>query len=143
MPIQKYQCQTCGLSVRKRKPAHISEIKCECGEVAYSDNSSSMSVGFSTSSINKTMKTQETGIESLDLDFDRVIGEDARAKWETIYQRRRDKWDIINNQNVSGKEILRMKDGSYEAMPQISTEIRTSRISAMDTIKTDNQQIDS
>ena len=73
---------------------------------------------------------------SFDLDFDRVIGEDARQKWETIYQRRRDKWDIINRNNVTGKEIVRMEDGSYDSVPDISSKMRTSRISAMDKIKT-------
>jgi len=137
MPVLRFQCTACGLSFRKRKPRGTTQISCGCGEDAHTEGSS-VSVGF-TSSVNKTMKTQETGMDSFDLDFDRVIGEDSRKKWETIYKRRRDKWDIIHRNNVTGKEILRMEDGSYDAIPEISKNIRTSRISAMDTIKTQTQ----
>lgn len=134
MPVKKFQCRACGLSLRKRTAREINSITCDCGETATAEGAS-VSVGF-VSTVNKTMKTQETGIDSFDLDFDRVIGEDARQKWETIYQRRRDKWDIINRNNVTGKEIVRMEDGSYDSVPDISSKMRTSRISAMDKIKT-------
>ena len=134
MPVKKFQCRACGLSSRKRTTRDTLTISCDCGEQAMAEGAS-VSVGF-VSSVNKTMKTQETGMDSFDLDFDRVIGEDARQKWETIYQSRRDKWDIINKNNVTGKEIVRMEDGSYDSIPEISTNMRTSRISAMDKIKT-------
>jgi hypothetical protein len=136
MPLKKFQCQVCGLSLRRRTSKETHSVTCDCGEKAVAEGSS-LSVGF-VSTVNKTMKTQETGIESFDLDFDRVIGEDARQKWETIYQRRRDKWDIINRNNVTGKEIVRMEDGSYDSIPEVSSKMRTSRISAMDNIKAQN-----
>ena len=137
MPVLRFQCNTCGLSFRKRTSRDTTQISCTCGEIAYAEGAS-VSVGF-VSSVNQSMKTQETGIDSFDLEFDRVIGEDARQKWETIYQRRRDKWDIIQKNNVSGKEIVRMEDGSYDSVPEISSKIRTSRLSAMDKIKTHTQ----
>jgi len=94
-----------------------------------------LSVGFS-SKVSAEMKAQATGLESFDLDFDRVIGEDARQKWETIYERRRDKWDLIEQHKVEGRDLIRMKDQSYSVQPQMSSALRENRVSAMDTIKT-------
>jgi len=81
---------------------------------------------------------QTTGVDSFDLDFDRVIGEDARQKWEQIYQRRRDKWDLIEKHKVSGQDLIRMEDQTYEVLPEMGTNLRTSRMSAMENIKSEN-----
>jgi len=85
------------------------------------------------------MKAQSTGLESFDLDYDRVIGEDAKEKWETIYQRRRDKWDLIEQHQVQGRDLVRMKDQTYSVQPQMSNALRENRVSSMETIK--NQEV--
>tara|TARA_B100000927_G_C16474392_1_gene472815 strand:- start:1936 stop:2241 length:306 start_codon:yes stop_codon:yes gene_type:complete len=91
-------------------------------------------VGF-TGKVDQSMKAQTTGFESFDLDFDRVIGEDARQKWEQIYRRRRDKWDIIESNKVTGNDLIRMPDQTYEVLPDMGETLRTSRVTAMDNMK--------
>jgi hypothetical protein len=134
MPILKFQCSSCGLSSRKRVGKQTNEIKCDCGMQAQVVLSASASVGF-TSKVDQTMKVQSSGVDSFDLDFDRVIGEDAQQKWEQIYRRRRDKWDLIESHNVTGKDLIRMDDQTYQVLPEMGKNLRSSRVSAMDNIK--------
>lgn len=75
-------------------------------------------------------------MESLDLDYDRVVGEDAKKKWDMIYQRRRDKWALINqNKGSTGRDILRADDGSYLIHRHAGSVLEKNRNLAMDTIK--------
>ena len=135
MPILKFQCSSCGLSSRKRVSKQKTEIKCDgCSAMAQVVQSVSASVGF-TSKVDQTMKVQSSGVDSFDLDFDRVIGEDARQKWEQIYRRRRDKWDLIESHNATGKDLIRMDDQTYQVLPEMGNNLRSSRVSAMDNIK--------
>lgn len=139
MPIFKFVCPTCGLSSSKRASKDTSSVRCDCGSTAYlSDSAGGLSVGFS-SKVGESMKAQSTGLESFDLDYDRVIGEDAKEKWETIYQRRRDKWDLIEQHQVQGRDLVRMKDQTYSVQPQMSNALRENRVSSMETIK--NQEV--
>lgn len=133
MPILKFQC-ACGLSLRKRVSKDTESTKCECGRQARLAGGASASVGFS-SQVDQSMKAQTTGVESFDLDFDRVMGEDARQKWEGIYKRRRDKWDMIESNGVTGNDLIRMEDQTYEVLPDMSQTLRSSRVSAMDNMK--------
>jgi predicted nucleic acid-binding Zn-ribbon protein len=131
MPILSFQCQKCGLSFKKRTKS--SSHECECGNLVYA-NTGDLSVGFK-SDVDSTM-AQDTGMESLDLNFDRVIGEDARQKWDAIYQRRKDKWDLLNaNQGVDGSHILRTEDGNYVVNSNKSQSIKSQRDYGMDKIK--------
>lgn len=139
MPILKFQCHSCGLLLTKRVSRAVQSLKCDCGEIALPKEGGAISVGFN-SKVDESMKVQDTGIDSFDLDFDRVIGEDARQKWEQIYQRRRDKWDLIHKHNVLGKDLIRMEDQTYEVLPEMGDTLRTSRITAMDIIKNDNPE---
>ena len=137
MPILRFQCSSCGLALKKRVSRGTESTKCDCGQQAYIDGHIFMSVGF-TSSVDQSMKVQTTGVDSFDLDFDRVIGEDARQKWEQIYRRRRDKWDLIEKHKVSGADLIRMEDQTYEVLPEMGTNLRTSRMNAMENIKSNN-----
>ena len=68
-------------------------------------------------------------MESLDLDFDRVIGEDAKQKWDTIYRRRRAKVTLLDGSEGSrGDDIMRLPDGSYALKPSEAKEYREDRL---------------
>lgn len=136
MPILKFQCQSCGLLFKRRTKKQAE--KCACGEIV-SSAKGSLSVGFSSDV--EGMDVQDTGMDSFDLDYDRVIGEDARKKWDTIYQRRKDKWDLINsNKGVSGADILREDDGTYLIHSHAGEVLRSNRDQAMETIKLTNDK---
>tara|TARA_B100000073_G_scaffold43290_1_gene32272 strand:+ start:244 stop:486 length:243 start_codon:yes stop_codon:yes gene_type:complete len=76
------------------------------------------------------------------MDYDRVIGEDAKAKWDLIYRRNRDKWDIVQSSpNTSGLDIMRLPDGTYESLPEPSKVYRETRQDSMN--KLDKQRTSS
>lgn len=138
MPILKFQCTTCGLSQRKRVSRGTDTISCTCGESAFLEGSPNLTIGFQASVAN-SLKVQDSGIESFDMEYDRVIGEDAQAKWDLIYRRRRDKWDIIHsNPNSSGYDIMKLPDGTYESLPNPAKTYRETRQDSMN--KLDQQR---
>ena len=132
MPILRFTCESCGLSFRKRASAET--LQCDCGERARAEKTD-LSVGFSAD-VSGSMQVQDTGMESMDLDFDRVIGEESRMKWEAIYERRKDKWDLINdNKGSNGYDLLREDDGSYLVNRQAGSVLKGHRDNAMEIIK--------
>lgn len=132
MPIIRYLCDSCGLSFRKR--SNKASATCDCGHTAQSEKGG-LSVGFS-SEVSGSIEVQTTGMESLDLDFDRVIGEDARQKWDMIYQRRKDKWDILNeHKGATGYDLVRDDDGSYLVHGEAGETLKDYRDGAMEIIK--------
>ena len=131
MPIQTYQCNACGLRFRKRTRTGVAV--CSCG-VELSCDRKNLSVGFGAN-VNG-VDVQDTGMESLDLNYDRVIGEDARQKWEMIYARRKDKWDMINSvEGSTGYDLLRDDDGSYIMNSTAGSVLKENRDYGMDKIK--------
>jgi hypothetical protein len=142
MPILKFQCQSCGLLQRKRVPTQKESIDCSCGEKAFLEGSTpNSSVGFSAD-VEGTMRVQTSGIESFDLNFDRVIGEESKQRWDTIYQRRKDKWDIIHsNEGTNGYDIMRLPDGHYESLPKQAKMFRDAREENMSKLKSQNKSV--
>ena len=135
MPILKFQCTSCGLSQRKRVTRGTDNISCTCGESAFVNGSPNLSIGFEAN-VTNPLKVQDSGIESFDLSYDRVIGEDAKEKWDTIYRRRKDKWNIIHsNPNTDGFDIMKLPDGTYESLPNPAKTYREARQDSMETIK--------
>jgi hypothetical protein len=138
MPILKFQCHTCGLSLRKRVDRGTEEVDCSCGDKALLEGAlvPEMSVGFSAP-VKTSMSVQDSGVESFDLEFDRVIGEEARQKWDTIYERRRAKWDLVNkNPGTNGYDIMKLPDGHYETLPTPAKIYREARSENMERLKT-------
>lgn len=137
MPILKFQCHSCGLSSRKRVSVGVEQVDCSCGETAILEGAlkPDMSVGF-TAPVKQSMKVQDSGVDSFDLSFDRVIGEDSKQKWDTIYKRRRAKWDLINaNPNTDGYDIMKLPDGHYSSLPTPAKEYREARSENMERLK--------
>jgi hypothetical protein len=69
------------------------------------------------------------------MDYDRVIGEDAQAKWDTVYRRNRDKWDILHSTGDSGNDIMRLPDGSYDSLPEPAKVYRETRQDGMNKLE--------
>lgn len=136
MPILKFQCQSCGLLQRKR--VKISQpMECDCGGTTFPEGQTpTASVGFS-SSVEGHMSVQASGIESFDMDFDRVIGQESTQKWDTIYRRQRDKWDLVQrSETANGYDIMRLPDGGYDSLPNQAEVFRRSRQENMNTLRT-------
>lgn len=138
MPILKFQCTSCGFSQRKRVSRGTDMISCTCGESAFAEGSPNLTVGFQAE-VTRSLQVQDSGMESFDMDYDRVIGEDAKAKWDLIYRRNRDKWDIVqSSQDTTGLDIMRLPDGTYESLPDPAKVYRETRQDSMN--KLDQQR---
>ena len=115
----------------------VEQVDCSCGSVATLEGAlkPDMSVGF-TATVNQSMVAQDTGVDSFDLSFDRIIGEESKQKWETIYKRRRDKWDLIHaNKGTNGYDIMKLPDGQYNSLPTQAKEYRETRSENMERLK--------
>ena len=131
MPILKFQCTFCGLTQRKRVSPKTTKIVCSCGEYSFLEGTiSDISVGFNAS-VKNSLSVQDTGIESFDLSFDRVIGEEAKQQWEVIYRRNNDKLKLMNEAKIKGESIMRTPEGSYKAMPNIAKSTKNARLENM------------
>lgn len=139
MPILKFQCTSCGFSQRKRVSKGVGSIPCSsCDSSAFAEGSPNLTVGFQAE-VTRSLQVQDSGIESFDMDYDRVIGEDAKSKWDLIYRRNRHKWDIVHSSpNSSGFDIMRLPDGTYESLPEPSKVYRETRQDSMN--KLDKQR---
>lgn len=142
MPILSYQCHDCGLSQKKRTSKEVQEIRCECGGSAMLEVGS-LSIGFSSAVKNDSglVKAQDSGIESFDLDYDRVIGEDAQDKWSVIYYRKRAKIDLVDSTDgATSKDVMKMPDGTYAVKPNESEAFRKERLRRLNLTNTPNKQ---
>ena len=131
MPILTFQCYSCGLKTKQRVSAGTSSVSCSnCQQQAVTEaTTSTMSYQAPVNSVG----LQNTGVEASDLDFDRVIAEDARKKWEQIYERRQAKWDIVDsNEGSKGSDLVRLPNGEYLLNRNISSELSTRRETTRD-----------
>lgn len=93
----------------------VAPTRCQCGQMADRMVPENVSVAFSARV--KGMGPQDTGVASIDHDVDRVIGEDARQKWNGIRQRVKDKIQVIqSNPGSTGFDLSRQTDGTYRVM---------------------------
>lgn len=120
MPIYKYQCYNCGLEFEEmRIPAKRETCPCpSCKELAEKQVSS----GNFTFQHNPTGPVpQNTGVASIDYDFDKTIGRDSEQKWKAIDQRRSDKVSFIERErrkgnNIDMAHVTPTLDGSYRTL---------------------------
>ncbi len=136
MPILKFQCTSCGFSQRKRVSRGTDMISCtSCGESAFAEGSPNLTVGFQAP-VSTSLKVQDSGIESFDMDYDRVIGEDAKEKWDLIYKRNKHKWNIVHsNPETTGLDIMKLPDGTYESLPDPAKVYRETRQDSMNKLE--------
>jgi len=124
MPIVKFQCHHCGFRFSKRVNLGINETSCQnCNDLALSLEAK-VSVGYDAQT-DGVVRPQASGIESLDTDIERIVAKDSAEKWGTVYHRRKDKWDIVNETGEQGKHILVTPKGEYFMNKQDSVNLKT------------------
>lgn len=104
MPIYKYQCYECGLEFEEmRNASKRDECPCSsCGAIAQKQ----VSAGNFTFKHEPTgMHPQNTGVASIDYDFDKTIGRDSEQKWKRIEDRRAEKIKHVESERRSGKNV--------------------------------------
>lgn len=71
---------------------------------------------MSTSVSTQGLDAPDTGISAHDYEVDRIVGADAKAKWERIAQRQRDKIRVMEENHVTGFDLSKTHDGGYKVM---------------------------
>lgn len=132
MPLYKYQCYDCGLEFEEMRPlSKRGDCPCpSCNSLAQKQ----VSAGNFTFQHNPTGPVpQNTGVASIDYDFDKTIGRDAEQKWKTIDQRRSDKISFIERErrkgnNIDMAHVAPTSDGSYRTLSnQEITQVNENR----------------
>ena len=139
-PLYEFQCD-CGLRFEANAP--MSDAKkpraCpECNQQAQRWVPGDVAGSFNLET--KGMNPQNTGVQSLDTNWDRVIGQDSAAKWTGFAAHYKDKERFMRDHGVGLNDISINPDGSYRVLrPQEkATHQRALDINkkAMDTIGT-------
>ena len=122
MPIYQFQCRSCGLSFDKRwqydeAKAQDFTLPCEsCGNPVRREMTPA---NFQFQHKANSALPQNTGVQSFDANYDRVIGSDAEQKWKLIQKRQEEKVALLrDNPNKSGKHIRRNIDNHYEIVSE-------------------------
>lgn len=119
MPIYEYECGACGLRFEKIKSMAKAEVPETCGECNTPDARRLVSGANFTfaHTVQGGPRPQNTGVHSIDYNFDRVIGMDSEQKWRTIADRQKHKVGVIkDNPGSSGFDLSRTPDGDYRVM---------------------------
>ena len=105
MPIYEYLCRSCGLKFERTLPMAKSgeKVKCECGTEA-EKLLSTFGFAFAHKPVNGPVP-QNTGVHSVDYNYDKVIGRDAEQKWKVIEQRDKAKDEAIRDARREGKNV--------------------------------------
>lgn len=133
MPILKFQCFTCGLASKQRVSLGTTKTTCpSCkGESILEGQPEMASTSYSANV--EQLGLQTTGVEASDLNFDRIVAEDARNKWEQIYARRQAKWDLLDeSKGASGSDIVRLPNGEYLVNKTVSSDLSSRRETTRD-----------
>jgi len=113
MPTYEFKCK-CGLVFERRLQVGKAEEghKCpNCGGVAPQKlSSATCTYSFKTDG---TINPQCTGLSGVDLDYDRIIGEDAKEKWEIHQKREEEKREIMRKSGVDKTSISIDSDNAY------------------------------
>lgn len=119
MPFYEYECQACGLQFEKLKAMSRSEEPEKCTACA-SDQTrklvSTTNFTFAHTPVGGA-RPQNTGVHSIDYNYDRVIGRDAEKRWEVIAQREKQKNGVLrDNPGATKADLSRTLEGEYRVM---------------------------
>lgn len=131
MPTYEYECQSCGLSFSKMKKISQRDDPEVCGACSSRHVKRSVtSAGFSFEHTPKNgLAPQNTGVHSIDYNFDKVVGEDSARKWKVIQDRQAYKRGVIrNNPGTTGHDLCKTIDGDYKIKSHAeATQIKSAK----------------
>ncbi len=104
MPLYKYQCFECGLEFEELRPASKRE-ECPCPSCSIMAKKLISSGSFQFQHKPTGPIPQNTGVASVDYNYDKVIGRDAAQKWEKIEERRSQKLRFLEEQKRNGNAV--------------------------------------
>lgn len=116
MPLYRYQCFSCGLQFKiriSRSKLKSLRVCKSCGAEAKRCLPSGLNHGFDAET--QDLAQPNTGVSSIDYDFDRVVALDSKKKWELVNRRQQFKHDLIRGISKSPRNIARVGD-NYEVV---------------------------
>ncbi len=119
MPIYEYECGACGLRFEKIKSMAKADNPETCSSCETPDARRLVSgANFAFAhTVQGGPRPQNTGVYSIDYNFDRVIGMDSAQKWKAISERQNHKREVIkDNPGSTGFDLSRTHDGDYRVM---------------------------
>ena len=120
MPIKKFQCYECGLEFEEMRKMSQKDEGCPCPSCPATAKKQVSASNFSFQHKPTGPVPQNTGVASVDYNFDRVIGRDAEQKWKGIEERRSQKIKHVEAERRSGKDI-----GMQHVTPTLDGGFRT------------------
>lgn len=120
MPMYDYYCESCALVFEKMTSAKSSEALKPCpscgGSCAKKFSPGSGHV-FDNNLTHEGLVPQNTGVSSLDVDFDRIVGRDAEARYKVYEEREERRRDVLRHHPEATKRDLSLtSDGDYRVM---------------------------
>lgn len=116
MPTYEFGC-VCGLTFERRlsvSKANDPYLCPNCGVLAERMiSSTTCTYSFGTDG---TINPQNTGFNGVDIECDRIIGEDAKVKWEAEEKRRSVKREIMAREGVDKTDLAVGLNGEYRVM---------------------------
>ena len=139
MPQYVFQCFECGCRFEKALSASDATEKSaciSCGEQA-ERIVEEVSFSFDNESSHEGLSLQNTGVSSVDYDWDEIVARDAEKRWEFIQGRQQVKEVVLgDHQDRTRQDLLRSPDGEYDVMTdeeiECSWRVRDLHSSAMD-----------
>lgn len=115
MPAYKFLCKACGLEETRRVAEGVKSVACRsCAKPVTRAPPAGFSAGVEVKVTG--IAPQDTGARKVDAVFDETVRADAEAKWGTIAARQRAKIEVMVREGVTGHDIRRAPDGTYEPM---------------------------
>jgi hypothetical protein len=106
MPSYNYLCDSCGLFFDKafKLGKNPDKCTCSCGSIAEIQLSEDIAYEFDIKT--EGLNIQNSGVVSLDYDYDTIIGNDAKQRWKTIEERDSYKRSLIKDTNGARERDL-------------------------------------
>lgn len=122
MPVFSYQCE-CGLQFERPGKASQAQVPHECsgcGGMAKRLPPESLGYTFSHEHTNEGVAPQNTGVSALDYDADRIVGEDARRRWDGYEKKEERRRELLRQYPGATKEDLAvLPNGDYRVMDPV------------------------
>lgn len=123
MPTYKFLCLNCSIEFEKIIPASKRDngYPCvSCGNTVQRQVSTS---NFAFQHKPTGPVPQNTGVASIDYNYDKVIGRDAEQRWKTIEERRDAKIATVADERRKGRDVhldhvTPTLDGTYRTLTQ-------------------------
>jgi len=115
-PIYEFQCD-CGLRFEANAPMserHKPRNCPECNQPAPRWIPSDLAGSFNIET--KGIAPQNTGVQSVDTNWDRVIGQDSNVKWTGFSAHYKEKERFMRDHKISMADVSVNADGSYRVL---------------------------